>query len=117
MFKDKYLIGNLILGYYAVLKGNDPFMDNNKIGELISRPIRTPDSHKCVVFYFVMNGRSISYLRFYIRVNNKFYKVWERNGHQGNFWQKGAISLPKSDVTYHVRLFRIYLVLIVSPLT
>ena len=98
-----YVVFNpLSLGYYAVLVAENKYKDNNKVGELISSAIRTPNNDKCVVFYYMMNGASITHLQIFVRVNNKYFKLWHKVGHQGNYWQRGAFSLPKSDVKYYV---------------
>ena len=101
-------------GYYALLTTRDKVKDVNKIGEIISDPISTKDGHKCIIFYFLMNGIAVNYLKFYLRVNNVYFQIWNRQGHQGKSWLKGAISLPKSNVEYYVKLLLIFSISILA---
>ena len=89
-------------GHYAILKARDDIKDVDKIGELVSQVMRTSEGPKCIVFWYLMNGKSVNYLDISLRINNKHFKVWQRKGHQGNYWHRGAFSLPKTEVEYYV---------------
>ena len=51
---------SLCPGYYIALKARDPYKDVTRFGELISFAVQTTDGPKCVVFYFMMNAKSVS---------------------------------------------------------
>lgn len=91
-----------------MLRSRDTWKDVNKIGELLTQdPVDTSKGPKCLTFFFMMNGKSINRLNIFLRVNNRFFKVWQRKGHQGDDWQRGAISLPKTNVEYFVSSFQL----------
>ena len=85
-------------GHYALLAARDPFKHVHQIGELISEPVDTSKGPKCAVFHFLMNGRTVRSLSVYLRLNNKYHKVWTRAGHQGNYWHRGAFTIPQVNV-------------------
>lgn len=91
-------------GRYAYLSATDPFYHNAQVGRLISNKIPANKDGRCVTFYYQLNGKNINYLDWYIKIVDKqeFYTYWQRNGHQGNYWQRGAFSIPPRGDPYEI---------------
>ena len=94
----------LVLGRYALVAGTDPLQHTNQVARLISRQIDPRNGNLCVTFYYQLNGKSIGYLDFFIKTvkSKQFETFWSRKGHQGNYWKKGAFTIPAQSEPYEV---------------
>ena len=101
-------------GQYAYISPANIFTDTGQVGRLISTKIPTNAGDKCVSFYYEMNGKHIGYLDFFIRTMNtkKFYTYWSVKGHHGNYWQRGAFTIPNRNEPYEVWYLLIWLTLL-----
>ena len=94
------------LGSYAYLSSIRQ-NDDQQLGRIHSPIIPAYSSKKCLTFYYQLNGRGVYYLDVHILLQgpqqqNFIQKYWRRFGHQGNYWQRGAVSITSWSNPYRV---------------
>eukprot|EP00916_Digyalum_oweni_P012676 GHVL01020912.1.p1 GENE.GHVL01020912.1~~GHVL01020912.1.p1 ORF type:complete len:2424 (+),score=681.04 GHVL01020912.1:740-7273(+) len=89
--KGETLLDRIVLKKSSNYISLKPLNGEGGVG-LISSPGKLLESQNyCLSFYFKINA---IYLYIYLYINNdEKYEIWSINGHHGNIWHKGKISI------------------------
>jgi len=90
-------------GYYAYVEAGS--LDHYKKVTLKSSEFPANFGDKCLTFYYNMNGKSMGSLIVKIVYNSgSSMWIWDKKGHQGNYWKAAATNLPNSNEPFILQI-------------
>lgn len=89
------------VGYYAYIEAGS--LDHRKKVTLQSAEFPANFGDKCLKFYYNMNGKSMGSLAVILKYKSgSSMWVWDKAGHQGNYWKAASAYIPNSNEPYTV---------------
>ncbi|XP_042192325.1 neuropilin-2 isoform X1 [Callorhinchus milii] len=85
---------------YLHIEGND--RGNGEHARLLSPIIPPMNSHRCMVFLYLMEGPNVGNLQVLLKKKSDDVMLWSLRGNQGDKWKEGKIILPGYSIDYQV---------------